>query len=240
MNSEYNRCCLRRGIFWSYIAHSRRWSSLHARVTYCQTLLSAALRPRQAVAVRPPTQRLAAHASDTACRNTLPGARATDLEQPSCWHRLPPPCAMQWSVSSWTAALEQPACWQRLPPPCALQWSEPSKADLVQPSSWHRLPPPCALLTALAPTVRLAVGRANNSGIEAALVLAPFAPAVRDALLRAAGSSCLGTSRLLAPPAASVRLAVGRAACLSRLETALVLAPPAPPMRLAVPRVASR
>jgi hypothetical protein len=23
---------------------------------------------------------------------TLPGALATDWEQPSCWHRLPPPC----------------------------------------------------------------------------------------------------------------------------------------------------
>jgi hypothetical protein len=26
---------------------------------------------------------------------SLPGARATGLEQPSCWHRLPPPCAWQ-------------------------------------------------------------------------------------------------------------------------------------------------
>jgi hypothetical protein len=31
-------------------------------------------------------------------QSVLPGARATDLVQPSCWHRLPPPCAMQWSV----------------------------------------------------------------------------------------------------------------------------------------------
>jgi hypothetical protein len=53
---------------------------------------------------------------------TLPAALATALEQPSCWHRLPPPCALQKPVSP-LANLVQPSCWQRLPPPCVMQCS---------------------------------------------------------------------------------------------------------------------
>jgi hypothetical protein len=54
-------------------------------------------------------------------QSVLPGARATDLVQPSWWHRLPPPCAMQLGVPPVAAALGQPSCWQRLPSPCAMQ-----------------------------------------------------------------------------------------------------------------------
>jgi glucose/arabinose dehydrogenase len=54
-------------------------------------------------------------------QSVLPAARATALEQPSSWHRLPPPCAWQWSVPPPAAAFEQPSCWHRLPPPCATQ-----------------------------------------------------------------------------------------------------------------------
>ena len=31
-------------------------------------------------------------------QSVLPGALATDLEQPSCWQRLSPPCAMQYCL----------------------------------------------------------------------------------------------------------------------------------------------
>jgi hypothetical protein len=107
----------------------------------------------------------------------LPARRATDLVQPSCWQRLPPPCAMQWGVpplsaplvqpSSWhrlpppwamqrsvppaTADLKQPSCWHRLPPPCTTQYCVSPRADLEQPSCWHRLPPPCAMQWGLPP-----------------------------------------------------------------------------------------
>jgi hypothetical protein len=68
-------------------------------------------------------------------QSVLPGARATAFEQPSCWPRLPPPCAWQWSVPHVAAPLEQPSCWHRLPPPCAWQWSvPPPTAALMQPS----------------------------------------------------------------------------------------------------------
>jgi hypothetical protein len=45
-------------------------------------------------------------------QSVLPGALATALEQPSSWHRLPPPCAMQWSVEDFRTS------WgiERLPP----------------------------------------------------------------------------------------------------------------------------
>jgi hypothetical protein len=52
---------------------------------------------------------------------TLPGPRATALEQPSCLQRLPPPCAWQCGVPPDCAALGHPSFWHRLPPPCALQ-----------------------------------------------------------------------------------------------------------------------
>jgi hypothetical protein len=44
-------------------------------------------------------------------------ALATDLEQPSYWHRLPPPCAWQCCVPPLAAALGQPALV--LAPPAA-------------------------------------------------------------------------------------------------------------------------
>jgi hypothetical protein len=89
-------------------------------------------------------------------------------------------------------------------------------------------------------------------------VLAPSAPAMRDAVRRAASNSRLGAALLLAPPAASMRLAgarvafspLGAAVLLTALATAVrlavlrawssglgaarVLAPPAPATRLAV------
>jgi hypothetical protein len=80
---------------------------------------------------------------------------------------------MQWSVSPPTADLGQPSCWQRLPPPCALQWP-------VSP----------------------------NSPLGAALLLTPFAPAMRHTARCAASSSCLGAVLLLAPLAAPVRSAL--------------------------------
>ena len=74
-------------------------------------------------------------------QKTLPAALETVLEQPSSWHRLPPPCAMQYPKTS-RAVLEHPSFWQRLPPPCALQWGvPPDTATLEHPSSSHcRLP----------------------------------------------------------------------------------------------------
>jgi hypothetical protein len=75
-------------------------------------------------------------------QDTLPGARATALEQPSCWHRLPPPCAWQCCVPPLSARLVQPTCWHRLPPPCGKQYCVPTEAaGLGQPKCWHRLPP---------------------------------------------------------------------------------------------------
>jgi hypothetical protein len=74
----------------------------------------------------------------------LPARRATDLVQPSCWQRLPPPCAMQWGVPPLSAPLVQPSSWHRLPPPCAMQCGvPPATADLKQSSCWQRFPPPC-------------------------------------------------------------------------------------------------
>jgi hypothetical protein len=88
-------------------------------------------------------------------QSVLPGALATDLEQPSCWHRLPPPCAQQWGVPPVAAALGQPKCWHRLPPPCALQCPVSPIADLMQSAVWHRLPPPCALQCPVSPIADL-------------------------------------------------------------------------------------
>jgi hypothetical protein len=103
-------------------------------------------------------------------QDTLPGARATALEQPSCWHRLPPPCAWQCCVPPLSARLVQPTCWHRLPPPCGKQYCVPTEAaGLGQPKCWHRLPP----------AVRLAMLRAVlSSGLGTALLLAPPATAV--------------------------------------------------------------
>jgi hypothetical protein len=64
------------------------------------------------------------------------------------------------------------------------------------------------MMAALAAPVRLAVGcAASSSSLEAALVLAAPAAAVRDTMLRIA-SSGLGAAHLLAPLAATMRLAV--------------------------------
>jgi hypothetical protein len=71
----------------------------------------------------------------------------------------------------------------------------------MQPSFWHRLPPPCAMQYSVSPKGRL----------QAALVLAALAPAMRLALLRAAISS-LDTALVLTPPAPAVRSAIARVA----------------------------
>jgi hypothetical protein len=65
---------------------------------------------------------------------TLAGARATALEQPSCWQRLPPPCAWQCCVPPVAAALGQPACWHRHArnsAPCRRErtWCSPSSGS---------------------------------------------------------------------------------------------------------------
>jgi hypothetical protein len=90
-----------------------------------------------------------------------------------------------------------------------------------------------------APAVRDAMLRAAFSPLEAAVVLAPLAPAVRDAIPRIA-SSGLEAALLLAPPAPSMRLAALRAACNSRLGAAVVLTALASAMRHAVGRAATR
>jgi hypothetical protein len=86
--------------------------------------------------------------------------------------------------------------------------------------------------------MRDAVMRVALSGLGAALLLAPFAPAMRLASLRATSISWLGTALLLAPFSPAMRDAEARVA-LSRLEAALLLAAFAPAMRLAVRRVSS-
>jgi hypothetical protein len=88
-------------------------------------------------------------------QSVLPGARATDFEQPFCWQRLPPPCGIQCCVPTEAAALGQPTCWQRLPPPCGTQCCVSPRADLRQPSSWHRLPPPCVTQCPVSPRADL-------------------------------------------------------------------------------------
>jgi hypothetical protein len=70
-------------------------------------------------------------------------------------------------------------------------------------------------------------------------VLAPLAASVHNAVGRAACSRCLGAALVLAPPASAMRDAVERAA-LSGLGAAFVLAAPAASMSLAVPRAFSR
>jgi hypothetical protein len=76
------------------------------------------------------------------------------------------------------------------------------------------------LLAPPAPTLRLAVERAAcNSGLGAAHVLAAPSSSVRDAVLRVAARG-LEAALLLAPFASAMRLAVGRAACRSPLQAA--------------------
>ena len=65
------------------------------------------------------------------------------LGQSECWHRGPPPWAMQEDEPP-TALLGQPGCWHRGPPPWATQEDEPPTALLGQPGCWHRGPPPWA------------------------------------------------------------------------------------------------
>ena len=78
------------------------------------------------------------------CATQYPELPSADVRQSSCWHRLPPPCALQYSVLP-CADFRQSSCWHRFPPPCALQYSVLSIADFRQSSCWHRFPPPCAL-----------------------------------------------------------------------------------------------
>jgi hypothetical protein len=77
-----------------------------------------------------------------------------------------------------------------------------------------------------AASMRYAVFRVASSGLGAALVLAPLASAVRDAMMRAACNSRLGAALVLAPLAPAVRLAVRRAATFSPLGAALQLTLP--------------
>jgi hypothetical protein len=94
---------------------SRKLSARSCPEDYCASASSGCVRRRHSV------------------QSVLPGALATALLQPSCWHRLPPPCAWQWGVPPVAAALVQPSCWQRLPPPCAWQWGvPPATAALVR------------------------------------------------------------------------------------------------------------
>jgi hypothetical protein len=82
-----------------------------------------------------------------------------------------------------------------------------------QSSCWQRLPPPCAMqkpvsvraalfLAPPAPAVRDAVERAALSSSEAVLVLAALAPAMRLAVPRDDVNSLLGTALLLTRPPA--------------------------------------
>jgi hypothetical protein len=152
---------------------------------------------------------------------TLPGARATGLVQPSCWQRLPPPCAMQCG----------------LPPVClgaALVLAAPATSmhDAVLGIASSRLG--AALVMApFAPSMHDAVRRAAAlSQLDTAIVLAPPASSVHHAALLAALSSS-STSLVLAAFAPAVRDAIPRAAS-SRLKAALLLAPPAASMCLAM------
>jgi hypothetical protein len=69
-------------------------------------------------------------------------ALRADLTQPSCWHRLPPPCATQWRSSAAAADLRQPAsCPRRVP--CStgcrfqqLPWYSPPSGSACR----HRAP----------------------------------------------------------------------------------------------------
>jgi hypothetical protein len=91
-------------------------------------------------------------------------------------------------------------------------------------SDWLRA---ALLLAALAPAVRDAVRRAAASSLPgAALLLAAVAPAVHGAVWRAAMRRRLGAALVLAPPAPSMRMAVIRAGASSHLVAALMLAPP--------------
>jgi hypothetical protein len=77
----------------------------------------------------------------------------------------------------------------------------------------------------------------SSDGLRAALRLTPLASTVRDAVERAACSSCLGAAQVLAAPAAAMRDA-GACVASSSLEAALLLAPPASAVRDAGARVA--
>ena len=68
------------------------------------------------------------------------------------------------------------------------------------------------VLAAPAAAMRLAGTRVASSGLGTALLLAPFAPAMCDTMLRAASSSCLGAAQVLAAFASAVRSAALRAA----------------------------
>ena len=71
--------------------------------------------------------------------------------------------ALQRGVPPLAAALGQPSCWHRLPPPCAMQCCVSPRAALVQPSSWHRLTPPCAAYTRLRAALLLTLPPAHGT-----------------------------------------------------------------------------
>jgi hypothetical protein len=77
----------------------------------------------------------------------------------------------------------------------------------------------------------------SSDCLGAALLLTALAATVRDAVGRAATSCCLGAALVLAPPAPTVCVTVLLAASSSG-EASCLLAPPAAAMRCAVPRVA--
>jgi hypothetical protein len=91
------------------------------------------------------------------------------------------------------------------------------------------------VLAPFAPAMRLAMLYIAYSGLGAALVMAPFATPMRHAVVGAALNR-LGAALVLAPPAPSMRNAVLRGA-FGSLDAGRVLAALAPAMHAAVPRV---
>ena len=174
--------------------------------------------------------------------------------EPTSWHRLPPPCAMQFCVPP-AAPLEQPSCWQRLPPPAgtaaasvgfdggsvpgetraARTGDGSTKTDVVEYSIGPVTLPQL-----------LDLRHRRYSSLSAPLLSAwnpnPFSLSrpqplltsldsrsrtVRDAKLRAAAGCGLGAAVELAAPAAAMRHAELRAACDGGLGAAHLLAAPA-------------
>jgi hypothetical protein len=114
---------------------------------------------------------------------TLPGARATGLEQPSCW-RLPP--AMRHAMLRAGSSSGEAA---HLLAPAA-----PAVCDTMLRVALSRLGA-ARVLASFAPSTML---RVAFSPLGAAVVLAPFAASMRHAEARVV-SSCIGAALVLAP-----------------------------------------
>ena len=82
----------------------------------------------------------------TACHRHAPSSGACRLFELPCYSPLLGtachPCALQCWVPPPTAALVRPTCWHRLPPPCPMQYCVLSIAPLLHPSSFARQPCP--------------------------------------------------------------------------------------------------